>query len=70
METLYDRIKDLAEAKGMPIYLVEKEAGLGNGVIAGWKTSVPRVTSVLAVAKVLEVTASDLLEDADAVPKA
>ena len=68
MKTLYDRIKDLADAKGMPIYLVEKEAGLGNGVIAAWKTAAPRVTRVLAVAQVFDVTASDLLmETRDAV---
>lgn len=70
MKTLYDKIKGMAEAKGMPIYMVEKEAGLGNGVIAGWKTASPKVWGVAAVAKVLNVTLDDLVEDTYAVPKA
>ena len=71
MSTVFERIKTLADEQGIPIYQLERQAGLGNGVIAAWKTSTPRLNNVMAVAKALGVTVSDLItEGANAVQKA
>lgn len=60
--TLYDKIKKLCEAKGISISECEKRAGIGNGVIAGWKASDPQLSKIYAVAKVLEVPITNFLE--------
>lgn len=68
---IYDNVKKHADDQGLAITVVEAMAGLGRGTIGKWKaTNSAQVDSLLKVAKVLGVTASDLLEDADAVPKA
>ena len=59
---IYDKIKELCDKKGIPIYKLEKEAGLGNGTIGGWQTSSPTVDSLKAVARVLGVKASKLID--------
>ena len=60
---IYDNVKHLCAEKGISISQLEKEAGLGNGTIGGWKTSVPRIDSVQSVAKVLKVKMEKLLKD-------
>ena len=60
---LYKRVKELADANGIPIYKLEKEAGLGNGVIAGWKECSPRVDNLKRVADVLHVTINELMKE-------
>lgn len=68
---IYDTVKKYADARGIAITAVEEMAGLGRGTIGKWKTTNSvMVENLLKVAKVLDVTASDLLVDADAVPKA
>ena len=59
---IYERIKVLCEKKGISICSLEKQAGLGNGVIRGWKKSSPTVSNLQEVAKVLKVKVSKLLE--------
>ena len=59
---IYDRIKALCEKKGISICALEKAAGLGNGTIGGWKISSPTVDKLQAVASVLDVKVSELLE--------
>lgn len=67
---IYDTVKKYADDKGLPITTIETMAGLGRGTIGKWKaTNSAQVDSLLKVAKVLGVTASDLLEDCDAVQK-
>ena len=63
MSTVYENIKALADKKEIPIYKLEQQAGIGNGVIAAWKTSVPMLDKLLAVAKVLGVTVNELIEE-------
>lgn len=63
MSTVYENIKALADQKELPIYKLEQQAGIGNGVISAWKTSVPMLDKLLKVAKVLGVTVSDLIEE-------
>ncbi len=59
---IYENVKKLANEQGMSIAALEKKAGIGNGVISGWKNSSPNVASVQAVAKVLKVKVSKLIE--------
>lgn len=60
---IYENVKRLSDEKGISISRLEKEAGLGNGTISGWKTSAPRLDSLQAVAKVLKVKVDKLLKD-------
>ena len=48
---IFNNIKKLCEKRGISISQLEKEAGLGNGTISGWKESMPRIDSLQAVAK-------------------
>ena len=59
--TIYDNIKRLCDEKGLSIARVERRAGLGNRVIAGWKKSSPRIESLKRVADVLEVSINELI---------
>lgn len=58
---IYDTIKEISLEKGLSISAIEKKAGLGNGTIAGWKNSDPKVSNLKAVAKVLGVSVTRLL---------
>lgn len=60
---IYDNVKRISDEKGISIFQLEKEAGLGNGTIGGWRTSTPRLDSLQAVAKVLKVKVDKLLQD-------
>lgn len=61
---MYDRIKRLADAKGMTLYEVEEKAGVGQGLISKWKSGAnPNLAKIEAVAKVLGVTSAQLLAD-------
>lgn len=60
---IYDNVKRLSDEKGISISQLEKEAGLGNGTIGGWRTSAPRLDSLQAVAKVLKVKVDKLLKN-------
>ena len=58
---IYDNIKKLCKETDISISQLEKEAGLGNGTISGWKKSMPRIDSLQAVAAVLNVKVEKLL---------
>ena len=59
---IYENVKKIADEKGISISALEKKAGLGNGVISGWKTSSPTVANLKSVADVLKVKVDKLLE--------
>lgn len=59
---VYENVKELCKEKGISISALEREAGLGNGVIAGWKTASPNLNSLQAVAKALGVGINKLIE--------
>ena len=40
--TIYNRIKEKADEKGISIKALEREAGLGNGVIKRWNETSPQ----------------------------
>lgn len=61
--TIYEKIKALCDSKGISIRECEKRAGIGNGTIAGWHTSSPVIAKLQAVANVLDVSISKLVED-------
>lgn len=59
---LYEKVKAVADKKGMTISSVEKSAGLANGTIGKWREADgARIKSVLAVAEALKVNVKDLL---------
>lgn len=60
---IYRNVKKICEEKGISISQLEKESGLGNGTIGGWRTSAPRLDSLQAVAKVLKVKVDKLLRE-------
>lgn len=59
--TIYDNIKDLAEAKGISIRCLEQKAGIANGVVRKWNEYNPTVKALKAVADVLNVTVDELI---------
>lgn len=60
---LYDKVMRFCRENNIPLYIFEKECGLGNGTISGWKNSMPRVDSLQKVAKRMNITIGELLED-------
>lgn len=59
---IFNNIKKICDEKGISISQLEKEAGLGNGTISGWKESMPRIDKLQAVAKVLNSEVNKLIE--------
>ena len=58
---IYENVVRLLKERDKPVSWLEKEAGLGNGVIARWKESFPRVDNLQKVASVLGVELEDLV---------
>ena len=61
MGNIFDNILKLCGQQSISIHRLEKQAGIGNGVIARWKTSSPTVANLESVADVLGVSITDLL---------
>lgn len=59
---ILDNIVKLCAEKNISIAKLEAEAGLGNATIRRWKESSPNLSSLQAVADVLDVTVADLLK--------
>ena len=59
---IYEKVKELCKAQGKTIMQVEKEAGIANGVIGGWRDGIPAIDTVAKVAEVLGVTVDNLIE--------
>lgn len=58
---IYDRIRELCDEREIPIYELERQAGIGNSVIRKWNESSPNLATLLKVAKVLDVKLEDLI---------
>lgn len=60
---LYEKVKKLAESKGLSIAALEREANIANGTIWKWKDGADRVrfSTIKAIAKVLEVNIEELV---------
>lgn len=60
---IYEKIMALCKSRNISVRRLEKETGLGNGVIAGWKHGYPRVDKLLAVADYFGVTLDELVRE-------
>ena len=60
---IYKKVSQFCKENNIPLYIFEKECGLGNGTIKGWKTSNPRIDSLQKVAKRMDTTIAKLLEE-------
>lgn len=60
---LFCIISDLCKKRGISISRLEKECGIGNGTIGGWKTSSPRLDTLKKVADYLGTPLEILLEE-------
>lgn len=58
---MVEKIKALCEQRGITIYRLEHDTGIGNGVIAKWKTCSPRVGTLKKVADYFGVPLDELL---------
>lgn len=69
MYKVYERLRN---ERGMTDYQVSQETGISTATLSSWKTGryTPKVDKLLLIAKLFNVTVTDLLEDSDAVPKA
>ena len=57
------KLAAMCKEKGITFHKLEKECGIGNGIIARWKTSSPTVANLKAVADFFGVTVDELLKD-------
>ena len=67
---IYTNILAICETRGIPIRKLERESGLGNGVVRKWDDISPRVRFVKAVADYLGVTVDELLREPESRKKA
>lgn len=58
---LFDKIKLMADENNKSIAKIEKEAGIANGTISGWRSSKPLAETLSRVAKVLGTTVDELI---------
>ena len=58
--TLKDRVKALAQERGISLPALESELGFGNSTIVKWDKSTPNADKLNAVAKYFNVTVEDL----------
>ena len=62
---LFEKISRRCKALGISISGLEKECGLGNATIRGWKNSSPRAEHLKRVADRLGVSVDELLKVED-----
>ena len=60
---MVDKIRAICKQKGTNIKTIESAAGIGNGVVARWDKSSPKVSNLLALCSVLEVPLSAVVDD-------
>ena len=60
---VYQNVENRCRAAGISIARLEKETGLGNATVRGWKRSSPTVDSLKRVADYFGVTVNDLIAD-------
>ncbi|EME5971835.1 helix-turn-helix transcriptional regulator [Enterococcus faecium] len=58
---LYEKIKKIANAKGISINKLEKDLGFSSSYISKWKRSVPSADKLQKVANYLNVSMEELL---------
>lgn len=61
---LYDNIKRLCADRGLSLHALEKQAGIGNGLIDDWKDGGdPKISTLAKIAQTLEVSVEDLIKE-------
>lgn len=60
---IFDKISNLCKEKGISIAGLEKECGLGNATIRGWKKSYPSSENLKKVANFFNVPTDYFLDD-------
>lgn len=60
---LLKRVRQIASNKGLSLREVNNKAGLGANSIYRWKNQTPSIKNAAAVANVLNVSVSDLIDD-------
>ena len=60
---LYDKVLKYCRENRISLSAFEKECGLGNATIKGWKNSNPRIDSLQKVAKRMGVSIEELLAE-------
>lgn len=60
---LYENIVECVRKKQLSIAQVERDLGMGNGTIGGWRSSSPRVATLKRVADYLGVSVDELLSE-------
>jgi len=60
---MVEKIRALCREHGTSLWALERQLGIGNGVIARWSKSSPRVETVKLVADYFGVTVDELLAD-------
>ncbi len=58
---IVENIKRLCSERGMTLASLEREVGIGNGVIARWESGSPRVDTLQKVADYFGVTVDAIL---------
>lgn len=58
---IYTNIVNKSKKINLSISKLEEKAGLSKGIISKWKTAIPTVDNLKAVADVLEVTVDELI---------
>ena len=61
---LYKKVLEYCANNNISLSAFEKECGLGNATIKGWKSSNPRIDSLQKVAKRMGVSIEELLAEA------
>lgn len=59
---MYEKIKKIADERGVSIYRIEKDTGLSNGAISKWNKAQPSSSNLMKVAEYLKVDMKDLLK--------
>lgn len=62
---MVENIRALCRKNDTSIWALERELGIGNGVIARWSKSSPRVETVKQVADYFGVTVDELLRETE-----
>ena len=60
---IYEKVLALCEERKIKVARLEKEVGLGNGTVRGWKNSIPGVTTLKKVSDYFGVGIEELLRE-------
>lgn len=60
---ILENINRRCSERGLTLYALEKETGIGNGIIAKWKNNSPSVKNLKKVADYFGCTVDELLRD-------